>query len=338
MMAERSLSDRILVLRLGSLGDIVHTLPAVAALRDTFPAAQIDWLIERKWSPLLASNPSFVSTISLDRGLAGTLAAVRTLRRNAYSCVIDFQSLYKSALFSLLSGAPRRIGFDRASARESGAALFYTHRVSATGTHIIDQLLSLAAGAGARIGPARFPLVIPNTAQQEISRRLAGQGITGYIVVSPGGGWRSKCWPPERYGELCRALERDRGLCAVVNFGPGEESLAEAVCRAPAPASPVRFETNLPQLMALLARARLVVAADTGPLHLAAALGAPVVALFGPTNPQRNGPYFPADVVVQNAALSEHTHDRGRDFADSMLSITVEQVLAAVATRLERAR
>jgi len=337
-MADNSPVDRFLVVRLGSLGDVVHALPAVAALRDTFPSARIDWLIERKWLPLLASNPSFVTPVPLDRRFSGTLSAIRALRQNAYTCVIDFQGLYKSALFAFLSGAPRRIGFDRASAREGGAALFYTQHVSPSAPHIIDQFLSVAAAAGARSGPARFPLVIPEPAQSEIARRLAGQGITEYLVVSPGGGWRSKCWPPERYGELCRTLERDRGLRAIINFGPDEEALAEAVCRAAGPASPVRLETDLPQLMALLSCARLVVAADTGPLHLAVALGTPVVALFGPTTPRRNGPYSPADVVVQNAALSENTHSRGREFAASMLSITVEQVLAAVATRLERAR
>ena len=337
-MADTSPADSFLVVRLGSLGDVVHTLPAVAALHDTFPAVRIDWLIERKWLPLLASNPALGSPVPLDRGLSGTLSAVRTLRRNAYTCVIDLQGLYKSALFSFFSGAPRRIGFDRASSRESGAALFYTQHVSPSAPHIIDQFLSVAAAAGALIGPVRFPLAIPEPAQLEIARRLAGQGITDYLVVSPGGGWRSKCWPPERYGELCRTLEHERGLRAVVNFGPGEAPLAGAVCRAAVPASPVCFETDIPQLMALLTRARLVVAADTGPLHLAVALGAPVVALFGPTNPRRNGPYSAADVVVQNAALSENTHHRGREFAASMLSISVEQVLAAVAVRLERAR
>ncbi len=334
-MADTSL-DRLLILRLGSMGDIIHTLPAVAALRDAFPAARLDWLIERKWLPLLASNPALAAPVPLDRSLAGTLAAVRRLRRNAYTCAIDFQGLYKSALFAYLSAAPRRIGLGRAYARESAAALFYTQAVAPSGTHVVEQFLSIAAAAGARSGPARFPLVIPESAQSGIAHRLQAQGVTSYFVVCPGGGWRSKCWPPERYGELCRALEENRGLRAVINFGPGEEALAETVCRAAAPASPLRFETDIPQLMALLSRARLVVAADTGPLHLAVALGAPVVALFGPTNPRRNGPYSPADVVVHNALLSENTHHRGRDFAASMLSITVEQVLAAVGTRLER--
>ena len=161
--------------------------------------------------------------------------------------------------------------------------------------------------------------------------------MADYIVVSPGGGWRSKCWPPERYGELCRLLDQDRGLRAVVNFGPGEGLLADAICRAAIPATPLRFETDIPHLMALLSRARLVVAGDTGPLHLAVALGTPVVALFGPTDPRRNGPYSPADVVVQNTALAENTHHRGRDFAASMLSITVKQVFSAVTSRLGRA-
>ncbi len=327
--------QRFLILRLGSLGDIVHTLPAVAALRDSFARARIDWVVDRKWIALLDGNPDLTETIPLDRGSwASHAAAIGRLRAGGYACAIDFQALYKSALLGFLSRAPRRVGFDRSYARESGAALFYNERVHPSGRHKVEHNLALVERAGARRNAARFPLCVPARAQAEIDRRLAANGLAEFFVVSPGGGWRSKCWPPERYGELCRELAQHRGWRAVVNFGPGEEALAEAVCNPAAPAAPVRFETDVPELMALLRRAKFVVGGDTGPLHLASALGTPVLGLYGPTDPDRNGPYGAGDIVVRNASPEETTYKRRHDYVPSMLSISVEQVFAAVA-RLE---
>ena len=328
---------RFLILRLGSLGDIVHTLPAVAALRDSFPGARIDWLVERKWEALLEGNFDLSGVVPLDRTSWGThVSAIRTLRVAGYTSAIDFQGLYKSAVLGFLSGAPQRIGFEAGYARERGAVCFYTERAAPAGRHKVEHNLALAACAGARKNVVRFPLSVPEEAQAAMDRRLAAGGLREFFVVSPGGGWRSKCWPPERYGELCRELAQRRGWRAVVNFGPGEGGLAEAVRRAAAPAVPASFETDVPELMALLLRARLLVAGDTGPLHLASALGTPVVGLYGPTDPARNGPYRAADIVVRNARPEETTYKRRNEYAASILSISVGQVLAAVECRLEK--
>ncbi len=331
--------EQFLVVRLGSLGDIVHTLPAVAALRDAYPGARLGWLVERKWAAILEANPELDEVIPLDRGSWRAVASrVRQLRAARYTCAIDFQGLYKSAILAFLSGAGRRIGFDSGSAREGGATIFYTQRVSSPDAHIVEENLGLAEACGARRGACRFPLRIPEEAEVEVDRRLAASGLAEFFVVSPGGGWRSKCWPPERYGELCRELERRHGWRAVVNHGPGERELADAVCRAAVPALPVVLSTNLPQLMALVKRAKCVVAGDTGPLHLAAALGTPVIGLYGPTDPKRNGPYNTADMVVRNASPAETTYKRGNTYSPAMLAITVEQVTSAVERRLGLAR
>lgn len=327
--------ERFLVVRLGSLGDIVHTLPAVAALRDSFPGARIDWLVERKWAALLDGNPDLNETLTLDRGSWGVLQdCVRRLRAMQYTCAIDFQGLCKSAILAALSGAPRRVGFNWHAAREGVAALLYTQRAPCPAGHVVEQNLALAEAAGARKTVCRFPVKAPPEAEAEVSRQLASRSLSHFFVLSPSGGWRSKCWPPERYGELCRELERRYGWRGVVNHGPGEEEVAAAVCRAAAPAKPLLLSTDIPQLMALLRRAKVVVAGDTGPLHLAVALGTPVVGLYGPTDPQRNGPYSREDIVLRKAQPEETTHRRGNNYSPAILRIPVEQVVAAVERRL----
>jgi len=173
----------------------------------------------------------------------------------------------------------------------------------------------------------RFPLRVPEEAMRGARERLRSLGIGDYVVVNPGGGWRSKCWPAERYGVLCDLLWRRHGLRAVINVGPGEAPLAASLTEAAGGAAPVTVDPSLPELAALLAQARLVVAADTGPLHLAAALGTRVLALFGPTDPARNGP-IPSGAVVRNPSNEAFTHSRGEEYSPTMLSISVEQVLA----------
>ena len=325
-----------LIVRLGSLGDLMHTLPAVAALRSSFPRARLDWVVEQKWSPLLELVTVIDSVIPWRRGVSGTLSGLRGLRRNGYACALDFQGLYKSALLARFSGASRLIGFDSSFAREPGAARFYTQCVTPTGRHVAEMNLSLAVAAGAvRIDAAASPLRTPQEDAPALREMLAREGISDFCVVSPGGGWKSKCWPPERYGVLCAELWRRLSIRVVVNAGPGEEELARAVIAAAPPAKPLLFSPSLRELAALLSMARLVVAADTGPLHLAAALGTPVIALFGPTDPARNGP-VPKGIVLRNASEEETTYRRGENYSPSMLALTVEEVSATVMRELSQ--
>jgi heptosyltransferase-1 len=327
--------ERFLLVRLGSLGDVVHALPASAALRDSFPNARIDWVIEPKWARLLAGNPDLNSAIPFDRKTAGGIVStVKRLRAAGYTCAIDFQGLYKSALLARASGAPRRIGFQRTYAREGFASSLYTERLNPRGAHKVEHNLTLAEAAGAQKSPARFPLAIHSEDESRIASELEHRNIADFFVLNPGGGWRSKCWPRERYGELHARIFEKFGLRGVVSYGPGEENLAQAILRVAGNSAPAAIPLALGPLMALLRRARFVVSADTGPLHLAAALGSPVVGLFGPTDPARNGPFItnPAQksVIVRNPRLSETTYQRGASYAPAMLAITVDEVMEAV--------
>jgi lipopolysaccharide heptosyltransferase I len=328
--------SRFLIVRLGSLGDLIFTLPAVAALREAYPEARIEWVVDRHWYPLLERNPVLDDVVILDRS-AGSFAFVAwRLRTARYTCAIDFQGLYKSAALVRFSGAPERIGYSARFARESAAVLAYTRRITPSGKHMIEQNLSLVTALGARNTPIRFPLRVRPEAEARLAEKLAAQGVGEYFVLSPGGGWRSKCWPAERYGVLHRELARRTGWRGVVSYGPGERDLADAVKQAAGEPAPAIVDADVAQLMPLVRGAKLVVAGDSGPLHLASAFGTHVVGLYGPTPPERNGPFGERDIVVRNAG-AETTFRRGNDYSPAMLSITVEQVLEAVERRLEAA-
>ena len=328
--------ERFLILRMSALGDIVHTLPAVAALRQSFPRAQIDWLVDSKWLPILEGNPDATKIISIDRSnWRNVLATIGQLRAARYTVALDFQSLYRSAILARLSGAPRRVGFDASYAREGAAAFFYTEKVTPQRLHKVEHNIELVESLGAHAEEIRFWLPTSREAREHVDRVLAAHEITDFFVLSPGGGWASKCWPAERYGELHRALVERYGWPGVISFGPGERDLAENVQHSAGSPEPLVELFDLPQLIALLRRAKLVVAADTGPLHLASALGTPVVGLYGPTDPARNGPFSKHDVVVRNASAAETTYRRDKTPAPPMLSITVEQVVDAIARRLK---
>lgn len=329
--------EKFLLVRLGSLGDIVHALPAAAALRDTYPDARIDWVVDAKWKRLLERNPDISNVIVLDRKSAGGIrATVRKLRTAEYSCAVDFQALYKSALLPFWARVPRRIGFKSSYAREGLAALLYTETLNPRGAHKVEHNLTLVERAGAQVSEARFPLHIGADDEEKVSQAISSHGLAQFFVLNPGGGWRSKCWPAERYGDLHRRVYEMRGWRGVLTYGPGEKELAAEAKRAAGGSPLALVELGLGPLIALLRRAKFVVSADTGPLHLASALGTPTIGLFGPTDPSRNGPFSSEDLSVRNPSLSVTTYKRGEDFAPSMLSITVDQVIAAIDTRLAR--
>jgi lipopolysaccharide heptosyltransferase I len=332
---------RLLIIRLGSMGDIIHALPVAAALRAAFPAAHLAWLVDQRWRPLVEQVDGLDAVLSVPRdSWAGLREGIGRVRGQHFDCVVDVQGLYKSAVLAWLSGAPERVGFASPAARESGAALFYNARVSPPHGHRIEKNLALAERLGAHreilsSGDARlFPLRVPQDAQKSVAEALAAQGASDYFVISPGGGWRSKCWQPERYGDLHACLARRYGWRGLVSYGPGERELADAVCRAAGQPQPLLLELDLPQLLAAIRGARFFVGADSGPLHVAVALGTPVVALFGPTDPAQTGPYSRDDVVVRNARPEETTYRRGASYSASMLSIQVHQVEEAVVRRL----
>jgi len=320
--------------RLGSLGDIVHTFPAVAALCESFPQAEIVWLTHPRWVELVASSGLASQIWSVDsRDLSDVRAVLAKIRGERWDAAIDYQGLWKSALLPFLGGARRRIGFSSSTVREFGVPILYTDCVECKTVHIADQNGELSLRAGASQGVAAMKLQVNAMECQKVHADLKALGIDHYVVLSPGGGWRSKCWPADRFGALCQKIREDLNLRCVINYGPGEADLAAAVKAASGNAEPVAYDGELGQLMALLQNAICIVGGDTGPLHIALALGVKGVAIFGPTNPARNGPYPPQPIVLRDPE-AQTTHDRATGTAPSLLKISVEQVFAAVQQRL----
>ncbi|HXX13649.1 MAG TPA: glycosyltransferase family 9 protein [Candidatus Eremiobacteraceae bacterium] len=326
--------QRFLVVRLGSLGDIVHTFPAVAGLRHSFPDAEIVWLTHPRFEELVASSRIATEIWPIDsRDLSSVREIVGKLRKHQWTAGIDYQGLWKSALLPFFGRAPKRIGFSSDTIREFGVPTLYTDSVKCQTTHIADQNgeLSLRAGASCPVSP--FVLQVYQADADGVRADLARAGLDRYIVLSPGGGWRAKCWPPDRFGVLCQRIRKEIGIPCVVNYGPGEAALAADVQSASGAAKPFSYDGQTSTLRALLRGAECIVGGDTGPLHLAIALGTPAVALFGPTDPVRNGPYPPGEIVLRSPKAVT-TYGRSNQIDPSLLDLSVDTVFAAVKQRL----
>jgi lipopolysaccharide heptosyltransferase I len=330
----------LLVVRLGSLGDLVHTLPAVAAIRRAHPGAIVDWLVDAAHVEFLELVPILSSIVRLpSRSARGWFEARRQLRAKRYDVALDFQGLLKSAALARLSGARRVAGFDRASLRESMAAPLYTERVAIDrDCHVIDKNLRLAAVVGAGLGETtrEFPI---RDVESAALRSVQSGGVREFALINPAAAWPNKRWPAERFGRLAAWMRERHQLPAVVLWGPGEEALAHDVARAAGGSAIVAPPTRMADLVALARAARLIVSGDTGPLHIAAAVGTPVVALFGPTNPRRNGPWALGDVALSRYAHCDcHYERRCRRQPERwcLASIEDSEVAAAVDGRLGR--
>lgn len=326
---------RLLVVRLGSLGDLVHTLPAIAALRRAHPDAEIDWLVDAMHVDFLQLVPILSTVIPLrDRTAAAWLEVRKSLRTRDYDVAIDFQGLLKSAALARLSGAKRVLGFERRSLRESSAAPFYTERVAVgEGRHVIEKNLRLAAALGARTETIEFP--IRDVASPALET-IRAAGTTPFALINPGAAWPNKRWPPESFGAVARAIQERHHLRSLVLWGPQEESLARAVSDASDGAATPAPLTGLTDLVALSRAASLIVSGDTGPTHIAAAVGTPVVALFGPTNPARNGPWSPDDISIARFEFCSCHYQRQcrQPHAWCLATISVDEVIAAIDRRL----
>jgi heptosyltransferase-1 len=338
--------NSILIVRLSAMGDIIHTLPAAAALRQAFPYATIGWLVEERWAQLLCTSRYPRSGArSPQRPLVDHVHTVNTaewrrspfsfnswqqiavslseLRGVQYDATIDFQGAIRSALLARWSGAP--IVYGSIQPRENAASMFYTRKILPAGTHVVEQALALSS-ALLPMGSAESLIEFPVDPDAEHKVAALTADLNAFAILNPGAGWGAKRWPAERYGQVAQELAKD-GLSSLINFGPGEESLAVSVEAASAGAAR-RVSCSLSELIALTRRARLFIGGDTGPMHMAAALKVPVVAIFGPTNPARNGPFGTRSIVLRST-ISTTDHTRYRDPEKGLLEITVTEVLAA---------
>jgi heptosyltransferase I len=307
---------RILVVRLGAMGDILHALPAAATLKHSFPASHLTWVVEPRWAPLLEGNPFIDRLVLLRRGsLRQLFESWRELRAARYDLAVDFQGLIKSALV-VASARPERIfGFHRSQVREQAAALFYSDAVRAAGTHVVEKNLYLAIAAGAGSVIQTFPLP-PGRAEGRLPEG-------DFVLASPLAGWRAKQWPLEYYGELAKSLPMPLVL-------DGPPSAAAEFARVP---GAVAHFSSLAGLIHATRRAAAVVGVDSGPMHLAAALGKPGVAIFGPTDPARNGP-FGGSLTVLRSPSAGTTYKRGTEVDPSMREVTPAMVCEALERRL----
>ncbi len=364
---------RLLVVRMGAMGDILHALPAVTALRVAHPGWTIGWVVEPRWLPLLRAGtegPTDQANHAPSSGCGDeptphgslmplvnrvhfapmrewkrrplsntTVGEIRSLRRELraaqYHVALDLQGALRSAAIARMSGCPRLIG--EARPREWPAQWFFTQRVATHGAHVIEQDVELArAVAGDDLIAADPLLPLDPAAESWCSDWLATTfpgDFRPITLITPGAGWGAKRWPPERYAQVARGLA-ERGLRILVNAGPGEQSLAETIASGGA-AIPV--SATLPQLIALTRRVALCIGGDTGPLHLASALGRPVVGIYGPTDPSRNGP-FGTRARVLRSPESRRDHSRRSAPEAGLLTIAPDGVLAAAAELLAEER
>jgi heptosyltransferase-1 len=339
---------RVLIVRLGAMGDILHALPAVTALRQRHPEWFIGWAVEPQWQSLLAASDTPARLAAGERPTmplvdrvhlvpakqwaraplsVQTVSELRYIRRELraakYDVCVDLQGAVRSAVLGRLASPSRMIG--EASPREPMARKLFTECVETHGVHVIQQAIEVAARVAHDELASPLP-ALPHSPQAEAwCDRTISRGKP-VVLMNPGAGWGAKRWPAERYGAVAAALNA-AGCKVVINTGPGEELIGRETLAASGGVA-IALNMTLDQLIAVTRRAALAIAGDTGPLHLACALGIPVVGIFGPTDPARNGPFgVPARVLRHPESKRDHT--RHRDPEAGLLTITPDEVLAA---------
>lgn len=314
--------ESVLIVRLSSIGDVIHTLPAYAALRAAWPEARLGWVVEPAAAPLLRCLPGPLTVHVVDTARwrrrawrPETWGAVRAafdeLRAARYELAFDFQGLIKSAVVARRSGA-RVFGLAPADTRESLATRWYDDTAPPTDPdgHIIERSLGVVRAAGVPVSGVHFPRVSSDDDDAFVEESLARLGVDGFIVAHAAANWASKQWPRQQHAALGRGLYRRSGLPVLWVWGPGEQPEARRTAAAAGEGNAAAFTTTLPQLAALLCRARLFVGGDSAPLHLAVACRTPTVALFGPTSPQRLGPIDRRDIAVTSTQPCSYCHRR----------------------------
>ena len=338
----------ILIIKPSSLGDIVLALPALTALRKSFPDAKISWLIRPEFAPILENHPHLTEIIPFDRKFLGKawyhpgafwslLSLIKRLRQAEFDAVIDFQGLFRTASLARLSGCKKRFGI--ANAREF-APLFYTHKITQTKDciHLVDYYLKIIKAAGASELDVQFVLPQHPEAADSVSRLLDNHDIApdNYVVFIPGSAHKDKQWPVERFAELAGKISSQFGLPVVATGTPGEAALIENLKDlSNVPVANIAGKTTLSQLVVLLKNAKLVVSNDTGPGHIAAALSTPLVLMFSWSNPARIAPYKRIECLVAREPFSRGHKIKSRDPKHNVDTITVDEVYKKVCEQLK---
>jgi len=307
-----SRSPRIAIIKLSSLGDVLHALPVAHALRRALPSAHLTWVVEAREYAILRDHPDLDAVVPVDtrlwrrliwrpagaRQVLGKVGRLRErIRRASFDVAIDLQGLLKSGLLTAYTGAPVRIGFSAGRCRERWNALFTNRHVTppVSARHVVEQYLALLAPLGIEPGPAKFHVPVPAASERRIEELLVKEGVKPgdrLVAINPGAGHPKKRWSVARFGALAERLTTEADARLLLLWGPDEAHMAREISLAlPGHSALLAPPTDLGELAALLRRCRLMIANDTGPLHLAAALGTPSLGLYGPTLAERNGPY-----------------------------------------------
>ncbi len=305
--------ERVLLIKPSSLGDLVHALPVLHGLRRRYPRAVIDWLAGNSFAPLVEGHPDVTEVIRFDRKRYGRMLRdprialefagfVRRLNRRRYDLVVDLQGLFRSGLMAAATAAPVRLGFR--AARE-GAWVFYTHHLKADAetTHAVDRNYLVSRMLGFEDVPITFDLAVTAAERERARVLLADAGLghdAAFAAILPGARWDTKRWSTERFGVVVDELERQQGLKSVLLAGPDEADICSQVAdHCSSPPANLAGRTTLRELAAVLERASVVICHDSAPMHVASALGVPLVSILGPTNPARTGAYGPNARVLQ---------------------------------------
>lgn len=341
-----------LVVKLSAIGDVVHTLPAVAALRHTYPNSQIIWIAERAAANILLGNTTINELIIIDtkywrknfwkpKVWKEINQIIKKLLSYKIDVAFDFQGLLKSGLISLLSGSKKRLGFSNNGLREKASRFFLSHQIDVDDkNHVIEKNLQLVASQGVKINsPYEFPIYISDKDQEYINNLLKTHNLSQFAIINPGGGWPTKIWSPKYFGELSDWLWENYKLESLVTFGPGEEKLAKAVVDSASLRHAHQVTTNLKQFVALAKQATIFIGGDTGPLHLAAACSTPIVGIYGPTLAVRNGPFNPKDITVGlDLSCRIDCHRRKCPTNNECMDISVKMVTNAIENRLPKTK
>ena len=333
--------NSFLIVRLGSLGDVVHGIPVAAALRHEYPGARIDWMVDPRYVELLDLVKGIDRRIPVDpraikqgAGREKFRTTLRELREADYDAVIDLQGLLKSAMLARSVHGRQTIGFPRKHLREQMARLFYTVAPDpGEATHVIYKNMALLEPLKVVDRRLRFPLDIPRT--PTVVQVVARFAPDGYVLINPGAAWPNKQWPPDRFGQVAAAIARDFGWKSLVLWGPGEQDIAHAVVAASDGAAVASPPTTISDLVGIARHARLMISGDTGPVHIAGALGTPIVALYGPTRPERNGPWGLHDIALSRVQQCSCVYQRScRKDVRCIDDISVAEVVSAVHRRI----
>ncbi|MEN1678052.1 MAG: glycosyltransferase family 9 protein [Planctomycetota bacterium] len=344
-MEEALSPERLLIVRLTAVGDVIHGAPVLCALRDRFPDAFIAWAVEGRGGDLLEGHRALNKLIRLPRRWYRSPRAVMALRRellaHRFDTTIDLQCLTKSAAVARLSGAPRRIGAGGASGRELSKRLNNV-LTEVVADHVVHHYLRIAQPLGVDVvgednRPKGFERVRFDLEERDHDAAFAGKTLGAaelssgaFAILNPGAGWKSKLWPPERYGQLARQLASEHRLRTLAVWGGDDERpLAESIVNHSSGAATLAPPTTLPQLGAICRRARLFVGSDTGPMHLAVAVGTPTVSLHGPSDAAWCGAYGQGNATVQKQQVEGSYGDRRRASDAAMRAISVNDVAAA---------